>query len=203
MRCFIAIDIDEPTRTAIEHLQKELASKVDIKKSDVKWVNSTNIHLTLKFLGEIKDKQVVQACDITKEVAARHTGFDIDIEKVGCFGGRTARVVWVGTGQGSDKLSELQKDLDQQLTQAGFAEENRAFWAHLTLCRIRNPKAGIKLAQLVEDYTDYKLSTISADAILVYQSQLTPQGPIYTLLAEHSLLITNSQTYGDCGNGKS
>ena len=60
MRCFIAIDIDEKIRKAIADLQKQLASKVDIKKGDVKWVEPKNIHLTLKFLGEINDEQVAE-----------------------------------------------------------------------------------------------------------------------------------------------
>ena len=65
MRVFIAIDLDEQIRKALGNLQTELRSKVDIKKGDAKWVNPENIHLTLKFLGEIKDEQVVNVCNIT------------------------------------------------------------------------------------------------------------------------------------------
>ncbi len=187
MRCFIAIDIDRETRTALANLQQEIAAKADVGKRDAKWVELENVHLTLKFLGEIKDQQVLQACDITEQVAARHTGFDIDIEKVGCFGGRTARVVWVGTGQGSDKLADLQKDLDQHLAQAGFAEDNRAFSAHLTLCRIKNAAAGKRLARLAELHKDFKAGSVAADSLCVYQSQLTPKGPVYTLIGKYNL----------------
>jgi 2'-5' RNA ligase len=104
MRVFIAIDIDERIRKDLGNLQDELRNKVDIKKSDVKWVNPDNIHLTLKFLGEIKDVQAVDVCNITKEVASRHKNFELALEKVGHFGGRSARVLWVGTGQNSDNL---------------------------------------------------------------------------------------------------
>jgi len=75
MRCFIAIDIDENNRAALGDLQQQLQSKVDVKRSDVKWVNPENVHLTLKFLGEIKDEQVVDICNIVKEVAGRHDSF--------------------------------------------------------------------------------------------------------------------------------
>lgn len=187
MRCFIAIDIDEPTRTALRHLQQELAAKLDIKRGDVKWVEPDNIHLTLKFLGEIKDKQVLEVCELTERVAAGHTGFDIDIEKVGCFGGRTAKVVWVGAGAGGEKLAELQNDLELHLAEAGFAEDNRPFTAHLTVCRVRNPKAGVKLAELLAAYKDFRLGVISADSVCVYQSQLTAEGPVYTLLGNYNL----------------
>ena len=72
MRCFIAIDIDEQIRKALANLQDELRGKTDIKKSDAKWVNPENIHLTLKFLGEIKDNQIMDVCNITGDVAGRH-----------------------------------------------------------------------------------------------------------------------------------
>ena len=182
MRCFIAIDIDEQIRKAIAKLQDELRGKADIKRSDVKWVNPETIHLTLKFLGEIKDEQAVDVCNITGDVASRHKSFELDIESVGHFGGRSARILWVGTGQNSDKLLQLQEDLEQQLDLAGWPREARKFSGHLTLCRIRNARAGIKLAQMVSEYKDFKLGTMPADSVSVYQSQLTPEGPIYTVL---------------------
>jgi 2'-5' RNA ligase len=195
MRCFIAIDIDEKIRAGIADLQKQLAAKVDIKKGDVKWVEPDNIHLTLKFLGEIKDEKSSEVCEISKQVAAGHKKFNLDIETVGSFpplgsltgGGRSAKVVWAGAGKGADELLALQKDLDEHLTLAGYPSEEREFSAHLTLCRVRNPKAGIKLAEACKAFSDYKLGSISADALCVYQSQLTPAGPIYTLLASFKL----------------
>jgi 2'-5' RNA ligase len=187
MRCFIAIDIDDKIQKAIADLQKQLAAKVDIKKGDVKWVEPDNIHLTLKFLGEIKDEQSAEVCEITKQVAAGHKKFNLEIETVGSFGGRSAKVVWVGAGKGADELLALQKDLDEHLTLAGYPSEDREFSAHLTLCRVRNPKAGIKLADACKAFEKYKLGSIAADALCVYQSQLTPAGPIYTLLASCKL----------------
>ena len=187
MRVFIAIDIDEKIRAALGDLQQQLQSKVDIKKGDVKWVNPENIHLTLKFLGEIKDEKVVEVCDIVKEVAGRHKSFELNIQTVGHFGGRSARVLWVGAGEGKDNLLGLQKDLEQQLALAGWPEEKREFSSHLTLCRVRNPRAGVKLTAISDDYRDFKLGIISADSVSVYQSQLTPKGPIYTLLGNYKL----------------
>ncbi|MHC4338519.1 MAG: RNA 2',3'-cyclic phosphodiesterase [Planctomycetota bacterium] len=137
MRVFIAIDIGEEIRAALRNLQQQFRSKVDIKKSDVKWVDPKNIHLTLKFLGEVKDEKVVEVCNVTKDVAGRHNSFELDVESVGCFGGRSVRVVWVGVGQGSDDLLRLQENLDQQLASAGWPPETRKFTGHLTLCRVR------------------------------------------------------------------
>jgi 2'-5' RNA ligase len=187
MRVFIAIDIGEQIRKALARLQDELRGRADIKKSDVKWVNPDNIHLTLKFLGEIKDEQVVDVCKITENVAGRHGGFELNVESVGHFGGKNARVLWVGMGQNCEKLLQLQQDLEQQLDLAGWPRENRKFSGHLTLCRVRNAKAGVRLAQLAKEYEDFKLGTAQADSVSVYQSQLMPQGPIYTVLGKYEL----------------
>jgi 2'-5' RNA ligase len=190
MRCFIAIDIDEKTRGALGDLQSAiggLASSDDIKKSDVKWVKPENVHLTLKFLGEIPDEKSVQVCNIVKEIAGRHKSFELSVESVGYFGGKTAKVLWVGTGEKSNNLLQLQKDIEQQLALAGWPKEAREFTGHLTLCRIRNPKAGVKLAQIAGDYKDFKVGVISAGSVAVYQSQLKPTGPIYTLLCNYKL----------------
>jgi 2'-5' RNA ligase len=187
MRVFIAIDIDEVIKQDLADLQRELQGKADIKKGDAKWGNPDDIHLTLKFLGEIKDAQAVEVCNITKDVAGRHARFDIDVQTVGHFGGKSARVLWVGSGHGCEELLQLQQDLEEQMALAGWPEEGREFSAHLTLCRVRNSKAGFKLAQLAEEYKDFKLGTMPAEAVSVYQSQLTPSGPVYTVLGRYEL----------------
>ncbi len=111
----------------------------------------------------------------------------MDIESVGHFGGRSARVLWIGTGQGSDELLHLQEDIEQQLDLAGWPRDAREFSAHLTLCRIRNSKAGKELGRISRQYQDYKLGTMPANEVTVYQSELTPQGPIYTTLGNYEL----------------
>jgi 2'-5' RNA ligase len=187
MRVFIAIDIDEKTKNAIADVQKQLNAKVDIKKGDVKWVEPDNIHLTLKFLGEIEEKQVAEVSDIAKQVAEAHKNFALDIESVGSFGGRSAKVIWAGVGTRAEQLLALQKDLYSRLEQAGYPKEEHEFSAHLTICRVRNPKAGFKLAEAVGQFAKLKLGSINANAVCVYQSQLTPAGPIYTLLSSSKL----------------
>jgi RNA 2',3'-cyclic 3'-phosphodiesterase len=187
VRVFIAIDIDDKIRKAIADLQKQIASKVDVKKGDLKWVEPNNIHLTLKFLGEISDEQLEEVSEIAKTVASAHNKFTLDIESVGSFGGRSAKIVWVGAGKGTDSLLALQKDLDDLLDQAGFPKEDREFSAHLTLCRVNHPIAGIKMGEAIAQFSHLKLGSIAAESLCVYQSQLTPTGPNYTLLGEFKL----------------
>jgi len=187
MRVFIAIDIDKQIRAGLSRLQQQLQNKANVKRSDVKWVEPDNIHLTLKFLGEIKDEQSVDVCNIVKEVAGIHSSFELAVESVGCFGGRSARILWVGLGEGSDSLLQFQKDLDEQLALAGWPPESREFTGHLTLCRVKNPKAGARLAEIIENYRDFKLGTTPVDSVYVYQSQLTPSGPVYTVLGNYKM----------------
>ena len=187
MRVFIAIDIDRVIRKDLADLQDEMRSKVDIKKSDAKWVNPDIMHLTLKFLGEVKDAQVVDVCNITKEVTSQHKRFDMEIGSVGFFGDKSARVLWVGAGQNNENLLQLQNDLDKQLASAGFSKDNRKYAGHLTLCRIRNPRAGARLAQLTKEYKNYSLGITPVDSVCVYQSELTSIGPVYTVLGNYRL----------------
>lgn len=187
MRIFIATDISEQIREGIRELQQKLRTESDTQKRDAKWVNPDNIHLTLKFLGEQKEQQVPEICKLTEQAAADKPSFELGIESVGYFGRKSARVLWVGISQGHDKLAELQKNIEQKLTEAGWPEEKRSFTGHLTLCRIKNTKTGIKLAELTENHKDYKLGNLTVDSISVYQSTLTPNGPIYSTLANYKL----------------
>ena len=187
MRYFIAIDIPEDIRAGLARLQKDLADRIDIRKGDVKWVKPDSIHLTLKFLGEVPDKQITEVCNVVKEVAGRHEAFDFAVQEVGSFGGRSARVLWVGAGLDCPDLLELQKDLEDRLDAAGWPREARKFSGHLTLCRIRNVRAGEKLGEAARQYGPCDLGTIRARAICVYESQLKPEGPIYTRLGTYRL----------------
>jgi 2'-5' RNA ligase len=185
MRCFIAIDIDEGIRNQIDHLQRELQQKTGLTRPDVKWVEPALIHLTLKFLGEVRDAEITKVCRIVESVAANHEGFSVNVGKVGSFGS-TARVLWVGIDK-KEALLGLQKDLDEQLSQAGWPGDKKQFAGHLTLCRIKKPQAGRKLQDLIKDYTDLEFGPLQVDSICVYKSELTSSGPIYTVVARSSL----------------
>jgi len=187
MRCFIAIDIPNEIRAELADLQKDLAGRVDIRKGDVKWVEPQSMHLTLKFLGEVPDNQIVDVCKIVENVATRHEVFEFSVNQVGSFGGHSARVLWVGAGLDCPELARLQQDLEGEFERAGWPREGRQFSGHLTLCRIRNVKAGERLAAAAGQCADYDLGVVQATEICVYESQLKPQGPIYTRLGHYAL----------------
>ena len=104
MRLFIAIDIDEKNMVALNDLQKQLRYKANVKAGDVKWVTAKNIHLTLKFFGEVEDDKLPEICMITEDVASSHGPFELSLESVGHFGGKSATVLWVGSGAGTQEL---------------------------------------------------------------------------------------------------
>ncbi len=187
MRLFIAIDIDEKNMVAINDLQKQLRAEANAKAGDVKWVTAKNIHLTLKFLGEVEEDKLPEICQITEDVAVSYKPFDLSIESVGHFGGKSATVLWVGTSAETEELLQMQKDLEEKFASAGWPAEEREFSGHLTLARIKNPKAGFKIAQLAERYKNFKIGTLAVNSICVYKSQLTPDGPVYTLLGNYKL----------------
>ena len=98
-----------------------------------------------------------------------------------------ARVVWMGMGSDSQALLNLQGDLEAQLDQAGWPPEARRFSGHLTLARVKQSRAGLALARALATFKDLNLGSIPVDKVTVYQSQLRPQGPLYTALAKYHL----------------
>jgi 2'-5' RNA ligase len=187
MRCFVAIEIEEGIQQSLGDLQKQLTRKADMHRGDVKWVHPDAMHLTLKFIGEATDKQIVEICNIVKGVAQKHEAFDMAVKQVGHFGGEGARVLWVGAGLDCEPLLKLQRDLEEALAQVGWPPEGRKFSGHLTLCRIRNVKAGLKLAKLAEEFQESDLGVTRCDSVCVFESQLTPEGPVYTPLGRFKL----------------
>ena len=190
MRCFIAINLGGNVRKALGDLQKQLqhrAHEKNIIEGTVKWVGVKNIHLTLKFLGELKDVELPEVCNIVKKVAAKYNRFNLGFAGVGHFGGRIARVLWIGSDEGTNELENLQNELEEELANAGWPKEARKFSAHLTLCRIKNSKSGIELVEIIKEYSEFKAGTMTADSMTVYQSQLTSTGPVYAVLGNYKL----------------
>lgn len=187
MRCFIAVDINDDIREAVGDRQDNLKTQIHCKRSDIKWVDPKLMHLTLKFLGDVPDKDIVTVCHVAESVATNHNPFDLDIESMGHFGGRSARVLWAGVGQGKDILEIMQADLESRMEQAGWPREARRFSAHLTLCRIRNAKVGTDLIQGYQPFENQIFGTCQIHTLIVYHSQLSSQGPIYTPVGTYPL----------------
>ncbi len=188
MRTFIAIELPEDIRNALAQIQSHLK----YSDADVKWVEKENIHLTLKFLGEIEEKKCEQVKAALDEVAQSTKAFEISLKNVGAFPKIDfQRVIWAGLDKGAKESTELAKKVDVALVKLGFQEETRPFAAHLTIGRVRSPKNKEALKEKIQSLS-FQPSAIShqlISSVILFQSKLTPTGPVYTKLREAKLGI--------------
>ncbi|MBN1788578.1 MAG: RNA 2',3'-cyclic phosphodiesterase [Sedimentisphaerales bacterium] len=185
MRLFIAVDINEELRTAVADLQKKFKDKTK-KQTGIKWVNPKLMHLTLKFLGET-DEGKIDDINTAVEIACKDKQpFEFNFAKVGTFS-RPARVLWLGSEKQNENLANLARDIEDTLESLGFEKEQREFNAHLTLARIKDHSAGRLIQQIAGDFAKVNLPPISVNSACLYKSQLTPDGPVYTLLNEFKI----------------
>jgi 2'-5' RNA ligase len=185
MRCFIAVDIDDRVRDRIGELGDQLRGDLGDEGEGIKWVDPGRMHLTLKFLGEVKDSELMEVCRIVESVAVEYNGFSIEVCKVGVFG-RPAKVVWVGVDENS-VFEDMQSCLEERFGEAGWKVDNKKFVAHLTMCRVRSFELGKRLERLIGGYADFKAGSCDINSICVYESDLTKTGPVYRLMKEYTL----------------
>ena len=184
IRSFIAIELPREIKLAIARLQDKLKASGG---APVRWVDPDNIHLTLKFLGDI-DTGITGRIAAALEEAARGTHpFKVEVSGLGVFPNpRRVQVVWVGLTGELEKLGQLQKRIEDGLVPLGFPAEGRAFTPHLTLARVRDyagPDERQKLGQLIEK-TEFDVKyAIKVNTVQLMRSQLTREGPVYTRIS--------------------
>ena len=178
MRTFIALDLSDEVKKELARLENALKET----NADVKWVNPDNIHLTLKFLGEVAEKKIPEINKIIDDIAASKQSFETNLFKMGAFPDLNyPRVIWVGIDKNCSEVENIASKIDETLLRIGFKKEKRDFSAHLTIGRVRSGKnkAGLK-EKLTSLEVDPK--TCMIDHITLFQSTLTLKGPIYTPL---------------------
>ncbi|MCK5269950.1 MAG: RNA 2',3'-cyclic phosphodiesterase [Sedimentisphaerales bacterium] len=189
IRCFIAIELDEGIRGELGRLQDRLRRRLQVNDKAVKWVRPENVHLTLKFLGEVADRVIPDICSAVSEAAGEIAPFTFEVTDCGCFPrSGAARVLWVGVKQGKETLLQLQEMVELYLAEIGFPPEERRFSAHLTLGRIKNTEAGRLVHDAVAELEPIRLGCRDVSEITVFQSELTQSGPIYTPLHHGKLM---------------
>ena len=180
MRTFIAIELEKEIRNALFQIQEELESS----QADIKWVKPENIHLTLKFLGEVEETKIPEIIQRLQECGGQIKPFTIRISGLGAFPGlKSARVIWVGVKEDTDELTKLAKMIEDSLVKLGFPKEGRKFSAHLTLGRLRSNKNKDKLGQKLEKIKIPELSQ-RINSIALFESVLHPTGAAYQKLSE-------------------
>jgi 2'-5' RNA ligase len=183
MRTFVAVDIDEPILREVQHIRDRLEKA----GADVKWVKNNNTHLTMKFIGEIGPDQVPDVCAALEKAAQGAEPFDIEIRGVGTFSRRRPSVLWVGTEDPAGGLARLHKAVENALQKLGIKKEGRKFSPHLTLGRVKSGKNIRELLEALDAEQPAEMGTSRVESLYLFESKLTPQGPIYNRLAEINL----------------
>ena len=185
VRTFIAIDPGRAIRERMVALQENLARI----GAEVKWVEADNLHVTLLFLGEVDNRDLMPVCRAVEEAAHAHQPFDLSIEGAGCFPNmRRPRVVWIGVGKGMEEVRALHDALEGPLLKLGcYRREERQFTPHVTLGRIRTDKPLDQLAEALVKKKHYQAGETLIREVLVMSSELSPKGPAYTVMSRAGL----------------
>jgi 2'-5' RNA ligase len=184
-RTFIAVDLDKAIRDRTVALQHTLART----GSEVKWVEPANLHVTLMFLGEVEDRALVDVCRVVTECAQQVAAFPMSVETVGCFPNlRRPRVLWVGVGEGTQELCALYDSLEPPLLALGcYRREERQYTPHITLGRVKSDRPSDRLTAALTKQAGWQGGQTQVREVLVMSSELTPQGPIYSVLSRAKL----------------
>ncbi len=179
IRAFIAIEIG----SEIKRRASECVDKLKRTGADVKWVESGNIHLTLKFLGNIEEGTLPGLNEIISGVVSKRESFNISIENIGAFPSlKRPRVIYVCVGEKGNNLLSLYEDLNKRIGELGIKEESRKYVGHITLGRIRTKRNISELTTALKSETVCFFGIERVSCLYLVQSQLTPQGPFYTKL---------------------
>jgi 2'-5' RNA ligase len=182
VRLFIAIEVPGS-------IKKELAAlQVELKKAgaDVSWTRPENIHLTLKFLGEVAEERLDDVLRATTSAAGGFGPARLALSGIGVFDERRPRVVWAALRGDAEVVSRLWSDLDERLGEVGFARESRAFRPHLTIGRFKSPRRARELIAIANGYSLSEVSFVASE-IAVVQSKLHPAGAQYNVVKKAAL----------------
>ena len=191
MRTFIAIELPQKIIGTLSALQNQLKNT----QADVKWVAPENIHLTLKFLGEVDEKKIEKIIQALEETAKDNQPFSIRLCALGAFPKiNFPRVIWVGIDAGDEETKNIAFVLEEKLQKLGIPKEKRPFSSHITIGRVRS---GLNREKLVKELNILagQSANYCADLeflttkITLFKSTLTPKGPIYEILKEASFQI--------------
>jgi len=187
MRTFIAIELPQEVKDKLAELQALLKKA----GADVKWIEPENIHLTLKFLGEIDENKSVKVTEAIEDIAKKSKQLRMSLASLGAFPRiEFPRIIWVGIDKGDKEITELAKVLEERIEKLGIPREERRFSSHITIGRVRNPLNKDKLAKVLKELDNYfsgKNIEFDVTKITLFKSTLGPGGPVYAALKEVTL----------------
>ena len=185
MRTFIAVEIPAEIKNKIGRYVDSLRDS----SQNVKWVSTENLHLTIKFLGDINEEDVDSLIECMNPVFSDFSSFDLLLEHAGFFPSKNnPRVIWIGSDGGADNLLDIFQELEHCLEVFGIDRDERMFSPHLTIGRVKrnNNKHGA-VTTFTGDIPEFEPATFRVNSIALIKSTLTPKGPIYEKLYEGKL----------------
>ncbi len=184
VRSFVRLGIGADVR----HRMAEVQQRLQAAKASVRWVAAENLHVTLKFLGDIAEDRVSEVLDALGRAAENVEPFAMCAGGLGAFPNlRRPRVVWAGVGDGAEQATKLAEAVERELRSLGFQREKRPFSAHITLGRVKSFVGASALTGLIREHADAEFGTIGVDEIALMQSDLRPSGAVYSLLGQMPL----------------
>jgi 2'-5' RNA ligase len=180
MRLFVALELPADVKASLA----EVPEKLKHVGMDAKWIEPGDMHITLKFLGEVEDGMLPGVKAGIERAVRDVKPFGVSLEGAGTFG-RPPRVVWVGTGKGKEKVTSLMRNLESGL---GFIrKEGREPSPHLTLGRIRSCRDRQSLDMAVEGIAKKAFGEFTVEEIELKKSVLTTKGPVYSTVGTFRL----------------
>jgi 2'-5' RNA ligase len=190
VRAFIAIPLPAVVREQMATLQERL-KRYELR---IRWVQPEIIHLTLRFLGDLDQRQLKDAQSAMITTLAGGPPLLLAVRGLGLFPGiRKPRVVWCGLSGETDRLTDLHGRLCGALTRCGFSVETRPFRAHLTLGRVTGAIHPTRLVAAIREQGGFASDRFPVRSVHLYQSVLRPEGPVYTSLC--SAELAQKQTF--------
>ena len=184
-RTFLGVAISDDTRRRSATLQRELATV-----ADVKWVEPANLHVTLLFLGDLDDRDLVDVCKVATAAARREPAFGLRVSGLGAFPTpRRPKILWGGIVEGAESLLRLHTALAAPLIESGiYRKEDRDYTPHLTLGRANADEDSNRLASELPKRLNWDGGATAVEEVLVYSSELRRAGLEYAVLARSPLL---------------
>lgn len=179
IRSFIAIELSDKTKNSLKKIIAELSEV----KADVKWVSTVNLHITLKFLGNIKEDDILNISNIIKESSSDIEPFNLHIEGSGAFPDlKRPKIIFVNIKDDKNNIFTIYERLEDKLSHLGIKRESRKYKPHLTIGRARSPKCIDKLADSIKIHKNDFIGDEQIESIVLMTSELLPKGPKYSKL---------------------
>ena len=182
MRLFVAIDVSDETRAQLGRVREGLEARLAASRKPprVTWVADTAAHVTVRFIGEVSE----DTAEKVKSALAppfEQRAYDVVFEGVGAFpNARRPRVIWIGAPRGQEETAAIAAAVNARLDPIVGKDEARAFRAHLTVARVKEPAPFDWDAAFAATPAGRSRSPI--DHVTLYQSKTSPKGPTYTAL---------------------